>query len=123
MTNLNSRSEAEMTKLAALANAPTLALPAVAAAAPRDPVFAAMKRHSVAYAAFGASLGEEEEALSDLIATVPTTIAGMRAWLKYLIEFEGGAVVEGASNSSIAGLRRSPSRGSRFTRLSTSLRS
>ena len=122
MTNLNSRSEAEMTKLAALANAPTLALPA-AAAAPRDPVFAAMKRHSVAYAAFGASLGEEEEALSDLIATVPTTIAGMRAWLKYLIEFEGGAVVEGASISSIAGLRRSPSRGSLFTRLSTSLRS
>jgi hypothetical protein len=81
-----------------------------------DPIFAAIERHRLAYSGFVASIGPideakaemegrevtqadrdaytvanaaEVDALSELIATVPMTISGMRAMLEYLVRFDG----------------------------------
>ena len=71
-----------------------------------DPIFAAIERHRAAFARLGEldkshgrtaadediavferANAAEEEALSALLETVPTSIAGIIAALKYLLEF------------------------------------
>ncbi len=95
---------------------PALALPAVAAAEPADPVFAAIERHRAAVAAFRAAINQadevlakqedrevtqgdegaevatgeaEDEARADLLEA-PTTVAGVGALLRYLLEVDEG---------------------------------
>jgi hypothetical protein len=106
--------------LSALAGIPALAiLPAAARAAPTavDPIFAAIKRHKIAEAAYVATLnpidevqareqGREitqdnrdayvaagqasEDILAELLTTVPLSAAGARAALEYLIGYDDG---------------------------------
>jgi hypothetical protein len=110
MTNLLNRRAA----LGALAGVPALALPAVGLAAScHDPIFAAIERHRAAFAAYCASINPadevlaaqegrevtaedeealnvasdaEAEALSELVNTAPTTLAGLRAGITYVID-------------------------------------
>jgi non-ribosomal peptide synthetase component F len=108
--------------LSALASVPALAILPVAAmaAAPVDPVFAAIERHRAAWAAFDATCGRTDEvtaqeegravteadhdayeaanaveaaALEELLAA-PTTIAGLRAAFEYLVSRYERSIVE-----------------------------
>jgi hypothetical protein len=91
------------------------ALAAVALAAPVDPVFATIERHKAAWSAFletvdpldnveGEQKGSPEEiaymatnsaadeALEEFLATPPTTLAGLRAALEYVVEVDSGSL-------------------------------
>ena len=113
MTNTTRR-----TILAGLAAAPVAGLPAIAGAvAGNDPIFAAIERHKAAWSAFlptcdltdevlakqqGREVSEadeaaheaaddaESEALDALVETAPTTKAGARAAIEWLIEYNRG---------------------------------
>lgn len=77
------------------------AIPAIDAPAEPDPVFALIEAHKAAWARFDAIEDVSDEAafeaaghagdatLAELAATPPTTIAGMRAVLEYLVELDG----------------------------------
>ena len=89
MTTITSRRAV----LAGAAALPALAMPAIASSA-SDPLFAAIEHHRIARAAFwDESVSEEimaergkeaDQELADLLATRPTTVAGMVAVLRYL---------------------------------------
>jgi hypothetical protein len=88
--------------LSALAGVRALALPAVAAAEPVDPVFAAIERHKAAWKLVMQAMDtrdtdpqpyEEadelyEEALEALITTAPLTPARTKAAIAYLVEWD-----------------------------------
>ncbi|MFO1125122.1 MAG: hypothetical protein U1E25_07460 [Methylocystis sp.] len=106
------------TVMAGVAAAPVAGLPAIAGAvAEDDPIFAAIERHKAAWlaflptcdltdivlakqqgrditefdeAAFDAANDAETEALEALIETEPTTKAGARAAIKWLLEYNRG---------------------------------
>jgi hypothetical protein len=84
-------------------------------AAPVDPVFAAIERHRAAWAEFAETVGplesvegEQEgskedlayraanaaadEAFEEFLATPPTTLAGLRAALEYVVEVDSGCL-------------------------------
>lgn len=93
-----------------------------------DPIFAAIDRHKVAFnqvrvgfdrrlareqggevtlAEREAACAAEDEALQDLIATIPTTVAGARAAIGYLVMLDQGCVPE-TSGKFLATLLKSP---------------
>jgi hypothetical protein len=86
--------------LGALASVPALAVPAVAIAEPVDPIFAAIEKHRAACSALVAVMGDcenwvfvgmpedkaEKDTRSAMLETVPTTLAGMGAMLKYIAD-------------------------------------
>jgi len=99
--------------LGALASIPALAIPGAAMAGPLDPIFAAIERHRAVEAnwigtinpadetwcdqegipltqeavnAHEAASAEEVAALDEVIATVPTTLAGIRAAREYMMK-------------------------------------
>jgi hypothetical protein len=90
--------------LAGLATAPALAGPALAlsSAAPPDPIFAAIEHHKACYVALallpdGAggcelseAVGDETDAARKMAATVPTTLAGLLALLRYVEKMQDG---------------------------------
>jgi hypothetical protein len=108
--------------LGALASVPALAiLPAVALAAPVDPIFDAIGRHRAAFAIFSQAYSRtdevlarrqcreitdddeaawltscqgESEALDEFFAIAPTTMAGMRAALAYVVEIHSDCAPE-----------------------------
>jgi|HubBroStandDraft_5_1064220.scaffolds.fasta_scaffold129529_2 hypothetical protein len=88
------------------AAATVAAIPAMAAAELADDVFAALEAHKAAWARLDgldeiADLDDYEAyergslaadaALDELTATPPTTVAGMRAAIAYLVELDGHA--------------------------------
>jgi len=100
------------------------------AVSPIDPVFAAIARHKAAWAAFletvdpldnveGEQAGTKEElaymeattaadeALEAFLATPPTTLAGLRAALEYVIEIDSGRLPDNSGRIA-ATLLRSP---------------
>jgi hypothetical protein len=90
--------------LTALASAPALALPAVVAAEPVDPIFAAIERHRAVWKLVMDAMDvkdtdprpyEEadklyEEAIESLMATAPLTLAGAKAAIAYFVEWDDG---------------------------------
>jgi hypothetical protein len=99
-----------------------------------DPIFAAIKRHNEAWRAFGdacpriddivaenegrevteadeeayeAANDAEEEAFEALITLPPVTIAGMRAAMRYFIEFETDGI-QGAPDRFLTAMLASP---------------
>ena len=103
---------------------------AVAMATPVDPIFAAIERHKAAWGAFVETVdpldnveGEQEgtkeeaaymeandaadEALEAFLATPPTTLAGLRAALEYVVEVDSGCMPDNGGRI-IAILLRSP---------------
>ena len=99
----------------AVAGAASLAASPAAAAA--DPIFAAIERHKTAWTAFvetvdllnsveGEQEGSDEEircmeanaaandALEAFLATPPMTLAGLRAALEYVVEVDGGCMLD-----------------------------
>lgn len=121
--------------LGALAHLPALAiLPAAAAIAPVDPIFAAIERHRAAFAlyadlcartdeaaaeqegreitqvereAFATAGVDETESRDALIATAPTTIAGLRTAIDHLVKFDSGCLPD-TSGYFLATLLKSP---------------
>jgi ABC-type transport system substrate-binding protein len=86
--------------LTAGAAATVAAMPAMAAAETPDPVFALLEAHKAAWArfeeqdgsshdAFTAAAGTVDAALDAITSTPPTTVAGMRAVMEYLVELDG----------------------------------
>jgi hypothetical protein len=83
--------------------APTVAgIPAMAARAEADPVFAVLEAHRAAWARFEELDGSDHEAftaaavtvdaaLEELTSTQPTTPAGMRVVIEYLVELDSHA--------------------------------
>jgi hypothetical protein len=101
--------------LGAFVGLPVLAVLPAVASSPVDPVYAAIARHKVAWAAFLETVdpldeveGEQEgtaeelaymeanaaadEALEAFLATPPTTLAGLRAVLEYAVEVDSGSI-------------------------------
>jgi hypothetical protein len=85
--------------LAGIATAPALAAPALAlSGAGPDPIFAAIERHKACYVALGLSEEEavgaavqaETDASRKMAATVPTTLAGLLALLRYVEKMHNG---------------------------------
>ena len=88
--------------LTALAGVPALALPAVAAAEPVDPIFAAIERHKAAWKVVMDAMDVRDtdprpyeeadesytEALEALIETAPLTLAGAKAAIAYFVEWD-----------------------------------
>ena len=97
----------------AIAGAASLVAPPAAA----DPIFVAIERHKTAWTAFvetvdllnnveGEQEGSEEEirymeanaaandALEAFLATPPMTLAGLRAALEYVVEVDGGCMLD-----------------------------
>jgi hypothetical protein len=88
--------------LTAGAAATVAGIPAMAARAEADPVFALLEAHRAAWARFEELDGSDHEAftaaavtvdaaLEELTSTPPTTPAGMRAVIEYLVELDGHA--------------------------------
>jgi hypothetical protein len=86
--------------LTAGAAASVTAIPAVAAAETPDAVFALLEAHRAAWARFEKQDGSDHEAfthaaaavdaaLEEITNTPPTTVAGMRAVIEYLVELDG----------------------------------
>jgi hypothetical protein len=94
--------------LSAGAAATVAAMPAIVAAETSDPVFALIEAHKAAfrhYLALEEHLGDSEDiaalkalgtaaraadaALDEITTTPPTTVAGMRAVIEYLVELDG----------------------------------
>jgi hypothetical protein len=88
--------------LTAGAAASMVAIPAMAAAEPPDPVFALLEAHKAAWARLLATedCTDDHEALEEagravdgtldaITTTPPTTVAGMRAVIEYLVELDG----------------------------------
>jgi hypothetical protein len=94
--------------LTAGAAATVAAMPAIVAAETSDPVFALIEAHKAAfrhYLALEEHLGDSEDiagfkaleeagrdvdaALDEITTTPPTTVAGMRAVMEYLVELDG----------------------------------
>jgi hypothetical protein len=84
----------------AVTAATVAAIPAVAAAETPDPVFALLKAHRAAWARFEEQDGSDHQtfthaagrvdaALDEITNTPPTTVAGMRAVIEYLVELDG----------------------------------
>jgi hypothetical protein len=83
--------------------APTVAgIPAMAACAEADPVFALLEAHRAAWARFEELDGSDHEAFTaaavtvdaaheELTSTPPTTPAGMRVVIEYLVKLDGHA--------------------------------
>jgi len=79
-----------------------------------DPIFAAIERHKEAYKAFykhddltPEEAAEETVAYEQLMATVPTSTAGILAVLEWLIRYDAGMVPE-ASGKFLPTLLKSP---------------
>ena len=98
-----SKSHSRRAILAGIAAAPVLAAPALAlSSAGPDPIFALIERHKACNAAFSSVLREpgqdrdewrrredeasdvERDACGEMVATVPTTLAGLLALLRYV---------------------------------------
>jgi hypothetical protein len=86
--------------LTAGAAATVAAIPAVAAAETPDAVFALLEAHKAAWARFEeidgsdheiftAAAGAVDAALDAITSTPPTTVAGMRAVIEYLVGLDG----------------------------------
>jgi hypothetical protein len=94
--------------LTAGAAATVVAMPAIVAAETSDPVLALIEAHKAAfrhYLALEEHLGDSEDladfealetagravdvALNEITTTPPTTVAGMRAVMEYLVELDG----------------------------------
>ena len=88
--------------LTAGAGSTLAAIPAIAAAAAPDPVFGLIEAHKAAWArlletedrtdnyeALEEAAGAADAAIDELTATPPTTIAGMRAAIEYLLQLDG----------------------------------
>ncbi len=110
-TGLPNRRTALLASLAGLGAAVSLPKVAKAAAASTDPIFAAIEKHKAANAAYEAALAPcgkvvgrdlphlegaldaateaEEEARYDMHEAVPTTIAGLVAYVAYWSEYVG----------------------------------
>jgi hypothetical protein len=78
------------------------AIPTIAAAEPPDPVFALLEAHKAAWArllriedltddheTLEEAGGAVDVALNEITTTPPTTVAGMRAVMEYLVELDG----------------------------------
>jgi hypothetical protein len=108
--------------LGTLASVPAIALPAVAISAPVDPIFAAIERHRVACRAFVAAADRvewhfsameaenkaEQDARGAILSTVPMTLAGMGAMLRYLADVRELFGPEEELKEFAASLARSP---------------
>ncbi len=88
--------------LTAGAAATVAAIPAIAVAEPPDPVFGLVEAHKVAWArlleteartndyeTLEEAGGAVDVALNEITTTPPTTLAGMRAVMEYLVELDG----------------------------------
>jgi hypothetical protein len=84
--------------LTAGATASVAAIPAIAAAAPPDPVLGLVEAHKAAWARLLETEDHEtleaagraaDVALDEITTTPPTTVAGMRAVIEYLVELDG----------------------------------
>jgi hypothetical protein len=88
--------------LTAGAAATVAAIPAMAAPSEADPVFALLEAHKAAWArlletenrtddyeALEEAGGAADAAFNEITTTPPTTVAGMRAVMKYLIDLDG----------------------------------
>jgi hypothetical protein len=92
-----SKSHSRRAVLAGIATAPALAAPALALSGP-DPIFAAIERHKATYVALGlseegavdAAVDAETDASRKMAATVPTTLAGLLALLRYVEKMHNG---------------------------------
>jgi hypothetical protein len=119
----------------ALAAVPAIArVPIPANASPDDPIFAAIERHRAAFAlyadlcartdeaaaeqegreitqvqreAFATAGVDETESRDALIATAPTTIAGLRTAIDHLVKFDSGCLPD-TSGYFLATLLKSP---------------
>jgi hypothetical protein len=90
--------------VAAATGAAVAAIPAIAAAKPLDPVLGLVDAHGAAwarlleteartddFAALVEAGGPVDSALDAITTTLPTTVAGMRAVIEYLVELDGDA--------------------------------
>ncbi len=107
--------------LGALASVPALALPALSIAEPLDPIFAVIERHKASWDIYrriswkaldGPKIVPAEwdafkAADEELMSTPPTTLAGMRAVVQYLVRWDEGSIPED-SGGYMAILLRSP---------------
>jgi hypothetical protein len=88
--------------LTAGAAASAVAIPAIAAAEPADPAFGLVEAHRVAWARLLETEDRTDDyesleeagravdvALNEITTTPPTTVAGMRAVMEYLVELDG----------------------------------
>jgi hypothetical protein len=86
--------------LTAGAAASVAAIPTIAGPTEADPVFALLESHKAAWARFEEQDGSDHEAfteaggavdvaLNEITTTPPTTVAGMRAVMEYLVELDG----------------------------------
>jgi hypothetical protein len=107
MTAIPNRRQLLLGAVTAGAAATVAAIPAIAAAEPPDPVLALIEAHKAATARYDeldlAGLDDKaahaaevevaeaaDAAIDELTDTPPTTIAGMRAAIEYLLEQDGG---------------------------------